>query len=299
MRGNEFTELKVFACVANQQGFARAGEILSMSASSVSQTVRELEARVGLRLLNRTTRSVSLTEAGARLLERLTPVFSELDAMLEDLANLRDTPTGKIRLITPRIAFTDLIEPLLGKFCAAYPEIVLDITVDDSVKDLVKGAFDIGIRLGEYLEDDVVAFPVSPHIRQIAVASPAYIAIHGQPKHPRDLHLHRCINWRQHGTQGHYQWEFEKGAQKLAVDVSGPLTITDRSLAISATLQGVGIMMWAEHRLKDLVDDGQLIPLLGDWCPTFPGFFAYYTKQRQMPLALRTFVDFMRTNSKT
>ncbi|MBB5371309.1 MULTISPECIES: LysR family transcriptional regulator [unclassified Janthinobacterium] len=299
MRGNEFTELKVFSCVANQQGFARAGEILSMSASSVSQTVRELEARVGIRLLNRTTRSVSLTEAGARLLERLTPVLHELDAMLEDLADLRDTPTGKIKLVTPRIAFTDLLEPLLGEFCAAYPEIVLDITVDDSIKDLVKGAFDIGIRLGEYLEDDVIAFPVSPPLRQIVLASPAYIALHGHPEHPRDLHLHRCINWRQHGTQGHYQWEFEKGTQKLAIEVKGPLTITDRSLAVSAALQGVGIMMWAEHRLQYLVDEGKLVPLLSDWCPTFPGFFAYYTKQRQMPLALRTLIDFMRANSKT
>ena len=294
MRGNEFFQLKAFATVAQLHGFSRAAEHLGMSSSSVSQMVRDLETRLGLQLLHRTTRSVSLTEAGTRLLTRLSPVFGELDAMLEEINELRDTPSGTVRILTPRIAFTTYLEPLLGRFAAAYPEIVLDITVDGAARNLIADGYDLGIRLGEFLADDVVAFKLGGRQRQFPAASPAYLARHGTPTHPRDLATHRCINWRQDGEVGLYRWEFEKDGEKLAVAVTGPLILNDRALMLQAAVDGVGITMWADYRLRPLIDSGRLVALLEDWSPSYPGFFAYYPKQRHMPLALRTVVDFLK-----
>jgi DNA-binding transcriptional LysR family regulator len=298
VRGSEFSELRVFAAVATQRSFSRAARNLGMSSSSVSQVVRELEGRIGLQLLNRTTRSVVPTEAGLRLLTRLTPVLDELNAMLMDLSELRDDPSGIVRLLTPRLAFTDVIEPLLGQFAQTYPEIVLNITVDDSIVDLVASGFDVGIRLGEFLDADVVGIPISDRLRQIPVASPAYVLEFGKPLHPRDLHAHRCINWHQQGAHGLYHWEFEKQGQKLAVAVDGPVILNDRSLAVAAALQGAGIAMWVEHRLAPLIAKKKLVALLEDWCPTFPGFFAYFSKHKNMPFAQRVFVDFLRDRTR-
>lgn len=293
MRGSEFAELQIFATVARMRSFVRAAEVLDMSSSSVSQVLRELEARLGLRLLNRTTRSVSPTNAGSRLLERLQPLLGEFDKVLTELDDLRCTPVGTVKMSIPRIAYVDLLEPLLGGFHASYPNVVLDVAIDDGLSDLIAKGFDIGVRLGEFLEDSVVAYPLGPSLRQIPVASPAYLAAYGTPSHPRELRTHHCINWRQHGKTSLYEWEFARGEEKLSIAVKGPLIVNDRSLTVAAAMQGVGITMWAEHRLRPYIDSGALVPFLEEWCPSFPGFFAYVHKQRHMPLALRAVLDFL------
>jgi DNA-binding transcriptional LysR family regulator len=284
VRGSDFAELRVFAAVAAQQNFSRAARSLGMSASSVSHVIRTLESRIGLQLLNRTTRSVVPTEAGSRLLARLRPVLDELDSIMPDLSELRDSPSGTVRLLT--------------QLAQTFPDIVLDITADDSIVDLVGGGFDVGIRLGEFLDADVVGFPVSDRLRQIPVASPTYLSKFGPPLHPRDLHAHRCINWHQQGAPSLYHWEFEKDGQKLSVAVDGPMILNDRSLAIAAAVQGVGIAMWAEHRLTPLIAERKLTALLEDWCPNFPGFFAYFPKHKKMPLAQRAFINFLRDQTR-
>ncbi len=298
MRGSDFADLRAFAAVARERSFLRAAQRLGMSSSSVSATVRELENRLGLQLLSRTTRVVSVTEAGNRLLTRLLPVLDELDAMVSDLNDLRDIAVGTVRLLTPRLAFVDFLEPIVLRFSEAYPQITLDVTVDDSITDVVANNFDMGVRLGEFLQDGVTAFPIGRRLRQIPVASPSYLAAYGTPLHPSDLHNHRCINWRQQGSVGLYQWEFEKDEHRLAVAVNGPVTINDRSLALPLAVQGIGIAFWVEHRLAPFIKSGELIAFLQDWCPTFPGFFGFYPRQRHMSSALRHFVDFVTSSNE-
>ncbi len=196
MRGSEFAELRAFVTIVEQGNFARAAAQLRISPSTLSQTIRELEKRLGVRLLNRTTRSVSMTDAGQRLLARFKPALDEMQAAVLDVQNLRDKPAGTVRLHAPRKAASVLIEPHLGRFAKFHPDIILDITIDDAVVNIVEAGFDVGIRLGELLEDDMVAVKLGNDIRMCAVASPEYIAKHGRPKNPGELHSHRCINWR-------------------------------------------------------------------------------------------------------
>jgi DNA-binding transcriptional LysR family regulator len=296
MRGSEFAELKAFTTVATKGSFVRAAEQLGLSASSISQVIRDLEDRLGVRLLNRTTRSVSLTDAGSRLLARLTPAFVELEASVQELGELRDKPSGRLRIVTPRLPFIDHLGPLLDRFHVEYPDVMLDITVDDAITDIAARGYDLGVRLGELLEQDVVAFKMGGKLRQIAVASPEYVVRHGKPKHPRDLHAHKCISWRQAGSITPYSWEFQKGKEVLAISVNGPLILNDRSLTLLPAVQGVGIAFWVEHRVRSFIEAGTLVPLLEDWSPSFPGFFAYYRKQTVMPTALRVFVDFLKAS---
>ena len=297
MRGSEFAELRAFATVAENGSFVRAAERLGLTASAMSQTIRDLERRLGLRFLHRTTRSVSLTDAGVKLLARLQPIFQELDAATLEIDELREKPSGTVRVVTPRIAFTDHLQPLLAGFHRKYPDVVLDIVVDDAITDIVARGCDLGIRLGELLEEDVVAIKLGGPLRQIAVASPAYLKKHGRPKHPEDLHAHSCINWRQQGSPVVYRWEFAKGNQQLSVAVKGPLILNDRELAVAAALQGFAIAFWAEHRLRPFIASGKLVPLLSDWSPQFPGFFAYYRKPRFMPAALRALIEALKNPS--
>ena len=299
MRGSDFADLRVFAAVARERSFSRAAQRLGMSSSSTSAMVRELENRLGLQLLSRTTRVVSVTEAGSRLLARLLPVLGELDAMVSDLDDLRDVPSGTVRLLTPRLAFVDFLEPLVVRFSEAYPQITLDVTVDDSISDVIANNFDMGVRLGEFLQEGVTAFPIGRRLRQIPVASPRYVAAYGTSSHPSDLHSHRCINWRQQGSAGLYQWEFEKDEHRLAVAVNGPVTINDRSLSIPLAVHGIGIAFWVEHRLGPFIESGELVTFLEDWCPTFPGFFGYYPRQRHVSSALRHFTEFVSSSNES
>jgi DNA-binding transcriptional LysR family regulator len=291
MRGSEFAELQAFATIARHGHFARAAAELRVSPSALSQTLRHLEERLGVRLLHRTTRSVALTEAGTRLLSRLTPVFSELDAALEDINTFRARPTGHLKLLTSRVAAVHFLQPLFRRFHEAYPEVVLDVTIDDAVTDIVAGGFDAGIRLGEWIDQDMIAVKLCEPLRQLAVASPAYLARHGTPLTPEDLRAHACIGWRQSGTQAPYAWEFARDGQWFSVEVSGPLILSDRRMAIEAAAEGVGIAFWADRFLRPWLDDGRLVPLLEEWSPTFPGFYVHHPSNRQVPAALRALLQ--------
>ena len=294
MRGSEFAEFKAFAAVAEHGSFVRASEHLGITASAMSQTIRILEGRLGVQLLHRTTRSVSLTDAGKRLLTRLQPALQDLDAATREIEDQKQRPSGTLRIVTPRIAYVDHLQPVLAGFRKVYPEVALDVTISDSITDIVAHGFDLGIRLGELLEEEVVAVRLGGPLRQLAVASPAYLATHGTPTHPEDLHRHTCINWRQDGSPTLYHWEFEKNGQQLTVAVKGSLILNDRELAVAAAVRGLGVAFWAEHRLKPFFSEGELVPMLEDWSPTFPGFFAYYRRQRFMPRALRMLLKTLR-----
>lgn len=297
MRGSEFAELRAFVTIAEQGNFARAAAHLRISPSTLSQTIRELERRLGVRLLNRTTRSVSLTEAGQRLLARFKPALEEMQEAVRDVQNLRDVPAGTVRLHTPRKAAFVVIAPFLGRFEKAHPDIVLDVTVDDAVIDIVEEGFDIGIRLGELLEDDMVAVKLGDDLRMCAVASPEYVAEYGTPSDPSELHRHRCINWRWAGRRGIYNWEFFKDGHWTSVAVNGPLIVSCSDMAISAAVQGVGIAFWAEHAVRPFVEKGQLVPMLEDFSPPFPGWYLTYPRQRYMSGAVRAVVDFLRSHN--
>lgn len=279
--------------IAMHGSFARAAKHLRVSPSALSQTVRGLEERLGVRLLNRTTRSVAPSEAGARLLARLAPAMTELDSALAEVTNTRESPAGTLRINMPRQAIR-LLGPLLGRFYAACPEIVLDIMVDDKLTDIVKGGFDAGIRIGERLEKDMIALKLGGDYEMIAVGTPEYFASHGIPKHPRDLHRHRCINWRWPTDGSLYRWEFSRGKQELEIAVEGPLVVTDVELALQGALAGVGIAYLFEPGVQSYIDEGRLMRVLEAWSPGFPGMHLYYPSRRHVPRPLRAFVDFLR-----
>jgi DNA-binding transcriptional LysR family regulator len=299
MRGSEFTELRAFVTVAEHGNFGRAASALRISPSTLSQIIRELEERLGVRLLNRTTRSVSITEAGQRLLSRFKPAMEEMQAAVADVRNLRDRPAGTVRLHTSRSAATAVVEPMLGRFFEAFPDVILDVTVDDAVVNIVEAGFDVGIRIGELLEEDMVAVRVGDDMRQLAVASPGYLARYGRPKTPADLHSHRCINWRWPGMSGLYNWEFAENGRWFSVAVNGPLIVSHRDTALQAALQDVGIAFWGEYAVRRYIDSGELVPLLEEYSPTFPGWHLCYPKQRHTSAPVRAFVDFVRLAAET
>ncbi|HVJ56176.1 MAG TPA: LysR family transcriptional regulator [Aliidongia sp.] len=294
MRGHEYADLRAFVSIVEHGNFARAAAYLRISASTLSQIIRELEERLGVRLLNRTTRSVSLTDAGSRLLARFKPAMDEIEAAVEAVRDLRDKPAGTVRLHIPRAAAANCLEPLLGRFHRAYPEILLDIAIDEAAIDIVEAGFDVGVRLGELLEHDMVAVRLGPDIRRIAVAAPDYIARHGRPETPDDLLGHRCINWRQPGGNGAHRWEFQKSGQRIAVAVQGPLIVSHYDLALAAAVQGVGIALVNELCARALIESGRLVPLLESFSPACPGWHLCYPKQRYTPLAVRALVEFLR-----
>lgn len=294
MRGADYADLKAFLAIVEHRSFARAAAQLRISPSALSQSIRALEERLGVRLLNRTTRSVAPSEAGARLLTRLAPAFIELDAALDDLKSTRDAPAGLLRINIPRMAAVHVIGPLLGRFQAAYPDITLDVMVDDTITDIVANRFDAGIRLGETLDKDMIAVKLSGELSQMAVASPAYFKRHGVPATPRDLHRHNCINIRWPTDGSLYRWEFERGKQSLDIAVEGSLIVNDADLLLRAALDGVGIACLIDIVARPYVERGRLQVCLAEWSPVFPGFYLYYPGRRQMPPALRAFVDFIR-----
>jgi DNA-binding transcriptional LysR family regulator len=295
MRGSEFSELRAFTSIVQQRSFVRAAAQLGVSPSALSQTLRGLEERLGVRLLNRTTRSVAPTEAGSRLFERLAPTFSELEAAVAEVDRFRGKAAGVLRINSARPVGISLLGPLIGRFLAAHPEIVLDIVLDDALTDIVASRFDAGIRLGECLERDMVALKLSPPLQMAAVATPAYFARHGVPETPRDLHRHSCINWRRPTDGNIYRWEFVKGGRQLEVSVTGPLIVTDIELARRAALDGVGIAYLFDEQVEPWLARGALQRVLEAWSPRFPGFYLYYPSRRQPPAPLAAFVEFLRS----
>jgi DNA-binding transcriptional LysR family regulator len=295
MRGSDYAELRAFAAVAEAASFSRAAKRLGVSPSALSQTLRGLEERLGVRLLNRTTRSVTPTEAGERLLDRLRPLFTEFDQAVQEVNRFRDAPAGRLRINVPRFAAAHLVGPVLGRFHRAHPGVELEVVVDDTITDIVAGRFDAGIRLGETLQRDMVAVPLTGSLELAAVATPDYFAEHGVPDSPADLHRHRCLRFRWPGGGDLYRWEFEQGGQEVVLAVDGPLVVNDAALMLQAALGGVGIAYLLDRQAQADVAAGRLRRVLRDWSPRFPGFYLYHPGRRQMPPALRAFIDVLRS----
>lgn len=292
-------DLSIFALVARHRGFRQAARASGQSASSLSQAVRRLETRLGVRLLLRTTRSVAPTEAGALLLGRLRPALDEVASALDVLNELRDSPRGTLRLNVPVSAARSFLPPIVERFIARYPDIVLDIVVDNNFVDLVASGCDAGIRYGERLEQDMIALPVGPRTERFALAaSPAYLARRGMPQHPRDLLQHACLRGKFLSGLV-YPWEFERDGQRLTLDPTGPLIVTPTvaDLAVHAALAGHGLVYLFEDWLAPYLASGQLQPVLPDWWLAFPGPYLYYPGRRHLPAPLRAFIDFLQASA--
>ncbi|MGE0313760.1 MAG: LysR family transcriptional regulator [Lautropia sp.] len=292
MRGSEFAELKAFVAVVERSSFARAAEHLGLSPSALSQTIRLLEDRLGTRLLNRTTRSVAPTVAGAQLYARISPLFREMaDAVAEASAAAGQTG-GTLRINTLGMAARQLIAPRLGRFHRAHPEVVLDIVVDDGLSDIVAGRIDAGIRVGGRLEKDMIGVRLTPDLKMIAVASPRYLAQRGVPRTPADLHGHACINWRLQFDGSASRWAFERKGRRTEVAVEGPLVTNHSDVGVAAALQGLGIAYAFDRvRVDEAMMRGRLVQVLADWSITRPGLFLYHPSRRHVPAALRAFID--------
>jgi DNA-binding transcriptional LysR family regulator len=294
MARDELNVLAAFLTVAEERSFTRAAKRLGVSSSALSHAVRGLEERIGVRLLARTTRSVSPTDAGERLIAHLAPALTDIRGTLDEIAGLRERPAGRVRLVVSPLAGTMILAPKIGQFSRAYPDVVLEVTTTHEGRfDLVAGGFDAGIHLGEFIERDMIAVRVSPDQRAAIVASPAYFNAHPTPRSPRDLTEHRCLNYR-HGSDGVYRWEFEKGNQSLAVGVEGPLTVDDVQILIRAAIDGVGLAFMLEAHAEPHLSSGALVRVLEDWCPPFAGYFLYYPSRRQQPAALSALIDTLR-----
>jgi DNA-binding transcriptional LysR family regulator len=292
-------DLATFALVAQHKGFRQAARASDQSASRLSEAVRRLEQQLGIRLLVRTTRSVMPTEAGALLLTRLRPALDEVTGALDVLNALRDSPRGTLRLNVPVSAARLFLPAMVNRFMALYPDIVLELVVDNNFVDLAASGCDAGIRYGERLELDMIAVPIGPRTERYAVAaSPDYLARRGVPEHPRDLLQHACLRGR-FLSGSVYPWEFERDGQQVTVDPSGPLIVTPTSadVAVSAAIAGHGIMYLFEAWLAPHLASGALVPVLPDWWLSFPGPFLYYPGRRHLPAPLRAFIDFVRADS--
>ncbi|MBN8943998.1 MAG: LysR family transcriptional regulator [Rhizobiales bacterium] len=291
MARTDLPALTVFASVAANSSFRGAATQLGISPSAVSHAVSGLEAALGVRLLARTTRSVALTEAGSRLIARIGPALEEIAAALEDTAAAGGRPAGRLRLSVPLQAAELMVAPQTGHFAAAYPDVTLELVVQDGFVDLVASGFDAGMRLGESLEQDMIAIRIGPDMRMAAVATPDYFQRFPPPLHPSDLRRHVCIGRRFTGG-GLYRWEFEKDGEALEIAVDGRLVFNEGRLITAAALAGAGLAYVMEAMVADEIASGKLTRVLGDWCPPFPGFFLYYPSRRQMRPALRAFIDF-------
>lgn len=292
MRGAEFAELKAFAAVVERASFARAADHLGLSPSALSQTIRQLEARLGVRLLNRTTRSVATTTAGSRLHERIAPMMLEMDAAVAEAVAATGRTAGTLRINTLGMAAKKIIAPRLGRFHRAHPDVVLDIVIDDGLSDIVASRFDAGIRVGERLEKDMIAVRLTPNVKMLALASPDYLSRRGEPKTPADLHRHACINWRFPGSGRIYRWGFEKKGKKFEMAVDGPLISNHQDVVIEGALQGLGILYaYDNDRVEEAIARGQLKRILVDWSLLSPGLYLYYSNRRHPQPALRAFID--------
>lgn len=289
---NDLGELSAFATVAEERSFTRAAARLGVSQSALSHSMRGLEKRLGLQLLARTTRSVSPTAAGAALLQELAPALERIERAVAETRNQRENPAGRIRLIMSRTASQMVLLPKLATFARAYPEIVLEVTSSNDPVDLVAGEYDAGVQIGEFIQKDMIAVPVTKELRLAVVGSPEYFGSHKPPRKPQELKDHSCIGFR--FTNGLYRWEFEKGRKALTVSPQGPASFDDPDLVIQAVLNGVGIGTAMEDTLKDLIAHGHLIQVLRDWCPVFPGYFLYYPSRRNQPAALAALIDTLR-----
>ena len=290
-------DLSAFAHVARTRSFTRAAADLGVSNSMLSYTIKRLEQRLGIVLLRRTSRSVATTEAGEQLLQTLEPALKAIDDTLTRLGHARDSVSGTLRITATRQAYEAAIRPVLPQFCSAYPEATVEVIVDFRFRDIITDGFDAGIRLGEKLQQDMVALRVGPELRMAVVASPDYLARHPAPRTPEDLSQHRCINYRMETAQTLYAWEFEQDGRALKVSVDGPLTFNDPDMMLDAATEGLGVAYVLEHEAAELLKSGRLLRLLEDWTAPFPGFFLYYPSRKQVSPVLSAFLKVLRMSS--
>ncbi|WP_371346204.1 LysR family transcriptional regulator [Ancylobacter sp. IITR112] len=290
----DLNALSVFALVAQERSFRAAADRLGVTRSAVSQTIGRLEATLGLALVRRTTRSVSLTEAGERLNAALAPALADITAAVENAGAHAGQPRGQLRLAVSSIAERFLAGPLLAGFAAAHPGIQLDVTVTDAEFDIVAEGFDAGVRLGEVIEQDMIAVPVSGEQRQIVVGAPAFLARAGAPAHPRDLAGFRCIGWRPAPKVAPYRWEFTEDGRDFAVAVAPEITTNDMALMVKLAVAGAGLTCGMEETFRPFLARGELVEVLGAYCPPFAGFYLYYPSRRNLAPKLRALIDHVR-----
>jgi DNA-binding transcriptional LysR family regulator len=293
MKSPSAADLSVFLCTAQYLNFSKAAIELGLTPSALSHSVKALENRLGVRLFNRTTRSVALTEAGERLYARLKPAFRDIDDALEDLNHFRDKPSGNLHITSGRQACELVLLPIASEFLQLYPDIRLEVVESDALLDIVANGFDAGVRFGDRLEADMVSLPIGPTMRSVVVGSPAFFQRHAAPQKPEDLHGLPCIRHR-YPSGSMYRWELERGGIAQEIEVNGPLTLGDVSLMVGPALQGLGLAYVFEDMVSEHLASGRLLQVLADWCPYYPGLHLYYPSRRHVPAALKAFIEFVR-----
>jgi DNA-binding transcriptional LysR family regulator len=294
MRRDELADLSAFLAVARERSFRRAAAQLGVSPSALSQTIRGLEARLGVRLLTRTTRSVAPTEAGERLLAGVGPRLEEIEAELEAIGELRDKPGGTIRITAAERAAETVLWPTFERLLPRYPDIKVEVSIDSGLRDIVAERFDAGVRLGEQVAKDMIAVRIGPDARMAAVAAPSYLASHPAPTSPHDLSRHDCINLRLATLGGLYAWEFEKDGRPLNVRVEGRLAFNNPRMILRAAEAGFGIAFVPDDHVGEALAEGRLARVLEDWCPPFPGYHLYYPSRRQPTPAFTVLLEALR-----
>jgi len=294
MARDNLNDLAAFVAVARERNFTRAAAKLAVSQSALSHTIRGLEERLGVRLLTRTTRSVTPTQAGERLLRTLGPALDEINTGLSALVELRDRPAGSIRLTTSEHAAEAVVMPAIAGLLRDYPDIAVELAVEGGLSDIVAERYDAGVRLGEQVAKDMIAVPLGPDMRMTVVGSPAYLARRGTPRTPHDLADHDCINLRLATLGGVYAWEFEKDGRALNVRVSGQLTCNTSAILMAGAEAGLGLACMLEPRTTAAVEAGRLVRVLEDWCPPFAGYHLYYPSRRQLSPAFALLVEALR-----
>ena len=294
MRKRDLTDLQAFLVVARERSFTKAAAKLGVTQSALSHTVRELEERLGVRLLSRTTRSVAPTQAGERLLGTVGPRFEEIEAELGSLSALRDKPAGTIRITAGEHAAQTELWPKLSKLLPQYPDIKLELIVDYGLRDIVTERYDAGVRSGEQIAKDMIAVRIGPDMRTAVVGAPSYFAKRPRPKRPQDLTEHTCINLRLPTYGNVYAWEFEKNGREMKVHVEGQLTFNNLALRIEAAIAGCGIAYLPEDQVRAHIAQGRLVRVLADWCPSYTGYHLYYPSRRQATPAFAVVVDALR-----
>jgi DNA-binding transcriptional LysR family regulator len=297
MHNIELAELSTFVAVSIHRSFTKAAAHLGISAPTASQTIHALEEKLGVRLLNRTTRSVALTEAGERLLTNVLPALDGVQKAVAGMNAFRDKPMGLLRITISRSAVA-LIGPVIPAFLTAYPDIQLDLSVDDIDDDIVAHKFDAGVRMGERIAKDMIAVRLGGELRLVTAASPAYLKRHPEPKMPNDLENHNCIQFRHPWDDFIHRWRFVRDDEEVWPRVKGSLIVNDLDFAVRAALQGAGVVYVDENRVTTLIEERRLVPLLADWSPRLSGIFIYYSSRHHMPPALQAFVDFARVQTK-
>jgi DNA-binding transcriptional LysR family regulator len=294
MLNRHFDDLAALSCVARLGSFTRAAAELGTSTSNLSHMIKRLEEQLGMRLLQRNSRSVAPSEVGAALLAALNPALQSIDGAISALQAGAESVSGTLRLTVTREAYDAVVRRLLPNFTAAYPNATVEVLIEYGFRDIIADRFDAGIRLGQKVEQDMIAIKVGPDLRMAVVATPGYLATHGTPADPRALTEHRCINYRMVAAGAIYAWEFERGAESLEVRVPGPLIFNEPELMLDAALEGLGIAYVLERRAAPFVAQASLIRLLEDWTPPFPGFFLYHSSRRQTPPVLAAFIAMAR-----